>query len=217
MDEETWGIECDAERLMWTLTRRSRPSMRKLRLCAAGTLRRFWGELSETARHAVDAVEALADRLTRRGEVDRRVRLFGADIDAEEQLRRRPTWYRVGLWEAAGTRRHQLSKVYGLLLYLRAEYDLTHSSVDPGQVSLIRDIFGNPFRTVAFDPGWRTDTAVSLARGMYAARDFAAMPILADALQDAGCENDDILAHCRDPQQVHVRGCWVVDLVLGKS
>jgi hypothetical protein len=43
------------------------------------------------------------------------------------------------------------------------------------------------------------------------------MPILADALQDAGCDNEDILNHCRDPKQVHVRGCWVVDLVLGKA
>jgi hypothetical protein len=43
------------------------------------------------------------------------------------------------------------------------------------------------------------------------------MPILADALQDAGCEDDAILAHCRDPHLTHVRGCWVVDLVLGKS
>jgi hypothetical protein len=43
------------------------------------------------------------------------------------------------------------------------------------------------------------------------------MPILADALQDAGCDNMDVLTHCRDAAQVHVRGCWVVDLVLGKS
>ena len=52
---------------------------------------------------------------------------------------------------------------------------------------------------------------------MYESRDFGAMPILADALQDAGCDNDDMLNHCRDEQQAHVRGCWVVDLVLGKS
>ena len=56
-----------------------------------------------------------------------------------------------------------------------------------------------------------------LARTMYDSREFSAMPILADALQDAGCDNDDILAHCRDANQVHVRGCWVVDLVLGKA
>ncbi|MBA4066880.1 MAG: hypothetical protein C0501_24870 [Isosphaera sp.] len=85
------------------------------------------------------------------------------------------------------------------------------------QVALLRDIFGNPFRAVVFDPAWRTDTAVSLARGMYEARDFAAMPILADALQDAGCEDDHVLTHCRDPDGVHVRGCWVVDLALGLS
>jgi hypothetical protein len=82
---------------------------------------------------------------------------------------------------------------------------------------ILRDIFGNPFRPVVFEPTWRTDTAVSLARGMYDSRDFAAMPILADALQDAGCDRDDILSHCRDPHQAHVRGCWVVDLVLGKE
>ncbi len=85
------------------------------------------------------------------------------------------------------------------------------------QLAIVRDIFGNPFRPVTFSPSWRTDTAVSLARGMYESREFSAMPILADSLQDAGCDNDDVLNHCRDPQQVHVRGCWVVDLVLGKA
>jgi hypothetical protein len=81
---------------------------------------------------------------------------------------------------------------------------------------LIREIAGNPFRPVAFSPEWRTDTAVSLARQMYEARDFSAMPILADALQDAGCDSADILDHCRRPVP-HVRGCWVVDLVLDKE
>jgi hypothetical protein len=83
--------------------------------------------------------------------------------------------------------------------------------------NLLREIFGNPFRRVAFDTAWRTSTAVAIASGMYESREFSAMPILADALQDAGCENADILNHCRDPQQVHVRGCWVVDLVLDKA
>ncbi|MBP3958607.1 hypothetical protein J8F10_25440 [Gemmata sp. G18] len=52
---------------------------------------------------------------------------------------------------------------------------------------------------------------------MYESRDFSAMPILADALQDAGCDNADILSHCRDTSLTHVRGCWVVDLALGKQ
>jgi hypothetical protein len=84
-------------------------------------------------------------------------------------------------------------------------------------VALIRDVFGNPFRPVAFSPEWCTDTAVSLARQMYESRDFSAMPILADALQDAGCDRSDVLDHCRDTSLTHVRGCWVTDLVLGKA
>jgi hypothetical protein len=85
------------------------------------------------------------------------------------------------------------------------------------QMQLLRDIFGNPFRPVSFSPAWRTDIAVSLAQQMYETREFSAMPILADALQDAGCDNADILDHCRDVTLTHVRGCWVVDHVLGKS
>ena len=81
---------------------------------------------------------------------------------------------------------------------------------------LLRDLFGNPFRPVTFSPSWRTDTAISLAAHVYDARDFSAMPILADALQDAGCDSDDVLSHCRDATLAHARGCWVIDLVLGK-
>ena len=84
------------------------------------------------------------------------------------------------------------------------------------QCKILRDIVGNPFRPVTFDPEWRTSTVTALAQQMYDSRDFTAMPILADALQDAGCENADILDHCRGPGP-HVRGCWVVDLVLGKE
>ncbi|MBP3956795.1 hypothetical protein J8F10_16095 [Gemmata sp. G18] len=81
----------------------------------------------------------------------------------------------------------------------------------------MRDIFGCPFRSVVFAAEWRTGTVVLLSRGMYESRDFTTMPILADALQDAGCDNEDVLNHCRSTSQVHVRGCWVVDLVLEKQ
>ncbi len=86
----------------------------------------------------------------------------------------------------------------------------------PQVASIIRDIryVGRGFYV---KPAWCTSTVVALAGGIYESRDFSPMPILADALQDAGCDNDDILNHCRDANQVHVRGCWVVDLVLGKS
>jgi hypothetical protein len=81
---------------------------------------------------------------------------------------------------------------------------------------LLHEIVGNPFRPGAFSPEWRTETALALARSMYELRDFSVMPILADALQDAGCENEDLLNHCRS-YGPHVRGCWVVDLVLGRA
>jgi hypothetical protein len=84
-------------------------------------------------------------------------------------------------------------------------------------LALARDIFSDLLGLVPVDPKWFSETAVLIAKGMYESRDFSAMPILADALQDAGCDSDDILSHCRDEKQTHVRGCWVVDLVLGKS
>jgi hypothetical protein len=79
----------------------------------------------------------------------------------------------------------------------------------------LADVFG-PAPALTFSPAWRTDTAVLLARQMYEAREFGALPILADALQDAGCDDEQILGHCRGAG-LHVRGCWVVDLVLGKE
>ena len=78
------------------------------------------------------------------------------------------------------------------------------------------DIFGNPFRFVSFNPKWRTSGIFLQAQRMYDSRDFCTMPILSDALQDAGCENEDIMNHCRS-EGPHVRGCWVVDLILGKE
>jgi hypothetical protein len=86
----------------------------------------------------------------------------------------------------------------------------------PDAARLVRDLFGNPFRPVVCDPSWRTSAAVGLAQAMYETCDFAAMPVLADALEEAGCDSADVLAHCRGPGP-HVRGCWVVDLVLGKA
>ncbi|MBP3957104.1 hypothetical protein J8F10_17705 [Gemmata sp. G18] len=82
--------------------------------------------------------------------------------------------------------------------------------------AVARDVLGNPFRSVAVDPSWLTTNVLTLAAQVYASRDFSAMPILADALQDAGCNSAEILDHCRAPGP-HVRGCWVVDLLLGKT
>jgi hypothetical protein len=74
----------------------------------------------------------------------------------------------------------------------------------------------NPFRPVTVDPAWQTSNVTALAQPIYDERAFDRLSILADALEDAGCDNADILNHCRQPGE-HVRGCWVVDLVLGKE
>jgi len=81
---------------------------------------------------------------------------------------------------------------------------------------LLREIFGNPFRPVAFDPTWLTPAVVELAQTIYDDRTFDHMPELADALEQAGCDNAEVLAHLRGPGP-HVRGCWALDLILGKE
>jgi hypothetical protein len=87
--------------------------------------------------------------------------------------------------------------------------------------ALLHDIFGNPFRPVVVGPRWLTSSVVDLARSIYEADPrqaggYMGMPILADALMDAGCDNDDILNHCRG-EGPHVRGCWVLDLLTGRA
>ncbi|WP_227254425.1 hypothetical protein [Frigoriglobus tundricola] len=84
------------------------------------------------------------------------------------------------------------------------------------QADLLRDIFGNPFRSAELQVEWLTSDVLALARGIYADRAFDRMPILTDALQDAGCDDADLLDHCREPG-AHVRGCWAVDRLLGRT
>lgn len=82
--------------------------------------------------------------------------------------------------------------------------------------ALVWDVAGNPFATPVDFARWRTSTVAAIARGMYLSRDFSALPILADALEDAGCDDVEVLAHCRTPG-AHVRGCWVLDQILKLS
>jgi hypothetical protein len=84
---------------------------------------------------------------------------------------------------------------------------------------VVRDIFGNPFRRPGIDPTWLTwnaSTVVNMTQAIYDEMAFDRLPVLADALEEAGCTNADILSHCRSAGP-HVRGCWVVDLILGKQ
>lgn len=97
-----------------------------------------------------------------------------------------------------------------------AEYSVRYFRRSDLAAAVIRDLFRNPYRTKPFDPAWRTAETVSIARKMYESRCFTAMPSLANALADAGCNDPDMLLHCHSPGS-HVRGCWAVDLVLGLS
>jgi hypothetical protein len=86
-------------------------------------------------------------------------------------------------------------------------------------LALVRCVFGNPFRPATADSawqGWNDGTIRKLAQAIYDERRFGDLPILADALEDAGCTDADILSHCRQPGP-HARGCWPVDLILGKK
>jgi hypothetical protein len=84
------------------------------------------------------------------------------------------------------------------------------------QAKLLREMIGNPFRPVALNSVWRTPDVLALAQTIYDDRAFERLPVLANALEEAGCHAADILGHCRS-EGPHVRGCWVVDAVLGKA
>jgi hypothetical protein len=90
---------------------------------------------------------------------------------------------------------------------------------EASQTVLLRELFGNPFRPVALAPAWLVwgdGTVAKLAQAIYDERAFDDLPVLADALEDAGCDNTDILTHCHQPGE-HVRGCWLLDLILAKE
>jgi hypothetical protein len=214
--EAEWA-DCQEPRRMIKVVQ-NRGSERKQRLAIVAAARLFWDQLPVgEMREAVEACEGRADGVVGQETLDDYRRRFYGYV-----LRDAPPGQRQ--WDENPA----LRSAFGLVLAttcpgstLRTLAGNKHwrTGAEPRdeQVSdIIRDIFGNPFRPVRLDASWRTSTAVALASRMYDSRDFSAMPILADALQDAGCENADVLAHCYS-EGPHVRGCWVVDLVLGKG
>lgn len=87
---------------------------------------------------------------------------------------------------------------------------------EPILADFLRDLLGNPFRPVSVEAGCISPTVKQLAAAIYMDRAFDRLPILADALEESGCTNAEILRHCRG-RGPHVLGCWVVDLLLGKE
>ena len=208
------------------------PSERKLRLFCCACCRRIWHLFSDDrCRDAVEIAERFADGLASEEELNQAGEIVdeAADEAEDADLRGFEKLALVGTSNAAAF----TVDVNAITASEWAVYAITGSSaVDDkdeetrrleafnreieGQVTLLRDIFGNPFRPVTLGPTWLTPKVVSLAQAIYDERAFDRMPILGDALQEAGCEDVDILAHCRQPGP-HVRGCWAVDLVLGKE
>jgi hypothetical protein len=118
---------------------------------------------------------------------------------------------------ASGGAQASQSQLFDAMYGQIVEYRLSDHELEwVSQTAIFKDIFGNPFRPVVFESAWRSESAVALARVMYESRNFSPMPILADALEEAGCDDGEVLSHCRQPE-VHVRGCWVVDGLLGKN
>jgi hypothetical protein len=203
-------------------------SDRKLRLFEAACCRRIWHLLpDERSRRAVEAAESFADASTTDEELQAAANAACAVWDADtELLATEGKWDRVSLAPpyTASAAAYNVALPLGWWGGAPAfvaphrivpEVTADSSTERAAHCTLLRDIFGNPFRPVAADPSWFT-AAVTLAGTMYAERAFGRLPILADALEDAGCPNAELLAHLRGPGP-HVRGCWALDLVLGKE
>jgi hypothetical protein len=175
----------------------------------------------ERSRRAIEATEEYADGQISKDELSAAqgkagcaLRTFtpysrsGAAAEAAKEVAR-PTDRTTTLAEAVmlGVGCALAAQVMG------AGYTLIRGS---DEAFLLREVFGNPFRPIAFDPAWLTDAVKALAQMIYDERRFDELPILADALEEADCTSADILSHCR-ALGTHVRGCWVVDLLLGRE
>jgi hypothetical protein len=213
MTEEQWLTSEEPQPMLEFL--RGQTSDRKLRLFACACCRRFWDRLEAASREAVEVAERYAD-----GEVGEAVLQAAHDAAYARYAEKAGVdwddiWGFVAALECAALAASH-SPLDRLFFDGTHRAEVYHDTRLPAQATLVRDILGNPFRPVALDPEWRTDTLRILASQMYQSREFSSMPVLADALQDAGCTDRAILDHCRGPGP-HCRGCWAVDLLTGRK
>jgi hypothetical protein len=199
---------------------------RKLRLFAVACCRRIWPLLDdERSRWAVEVAEKHADGGASSGKLDLALRQAFHAVTGNP----RPAYYAAQAANLAASDPPPFMATLTVRLAAEAIASSARRGSDDwnarfrreqlAQADLLRDIIGNPDRPVTLDPywlTWRDGLVVSMAQRMYDSRDFSDMPVLADALEDAGCSDPDILGHCRSGSE-HVRGCWVLDLVLDKS
>ena len=230
MTEAEW-LGCTEPQKMLELL--SKGTSRKPRLFGCACVRWIWHLLQdERSRAAVEIGERYADRLISAEEVNT------AWEAADEAARPIPS---AGAeeapmpWAEAEETATAYAAAVTIALWAPARWGATEAArwvaqcglVQPGEVnnaqaSILRDLFGNPYRPVSLDPAWRTPDVLSLAQAAYDNRTLPAgtleperLGLLADALEESGCANADLLGHLRG-EGVHVRGCWVVDLVLDK-
>src|SRR5262245_3683305 len=193
---------------------RGKASDRKLRLFGVACCHRIWHRLpqgpDEYNHYAVEVAERFADRRTSRQELDQATPLFTRYCIRNEPLEGNHAFQ---TWQVILPDAYAAAARAARAAACAVEDEVGERKA---QAALLRDLFGNPFRPVTFNPAWRASDVMLLAQGIYDEKAFDRMPILADALQGAGCDNADILDHCRGPGP-HVRGCWVLDLVLGKE
>jgi hypothetical protein len=176
-----------------------RASDRKLRLFGAACTRRVWDRVAGPDRAAVEVAERFADALAGPAELR-------AARQACKYVGGGGAWYAAASRPTVAARNAALSALAGC----------DSVAERAAQADLLRDIAGTPFRTVKFDARWRTAGILCLASTIYEDRTFDRLSALADALQGVGCDDGDILNHCHS-EGMHVRGCWVVDLVLNKG
>jgi hypothetical protein len=199
---------------------------RKLRLFGCACARQIWPRLDEAGKRAVEVGERFADGRADGQELSAAAEAVAERTGAARGVARRYASYTAGRVvtpdvEAAASACWAAATATWLAAAATRVAARTAARIDEltTQAHLLRCVFGNPFRTVSLDPPWLTwhdGTIPKLAQAIYDERAFDRLPILADALEEAGCTDPEILSRCRGSGP-HVRGCWVVDLLLGKA
>ncbi len=221
MSEAKWLASTESDGLLFLLD--GKASERELRLFCCACVRRVWYRLrrADASRRAVEVAEEFADE--QRTEQDLAHSLLEAERAMETaSLGKKQNALRAAAWcvrrpmDASSLAR---SVAWGVVLASQEAQDVELAA----QAHLLRDVFGNPFRPRSIDPVCHTPTVKAIAEAAYEERtspaghlDLARLAVLADALEEAGCTDADILSHCREPGP-HVRGCWALDLALGKK
>jgi hypothetical protein len=204
MTENEWHLAAEPQTMLEFLQSSGRPSERKLRLFAVACSRRIWDLIDDLGRAAVEMAENYADGLVGPDEL-RAARLACQGAGGQA------AWYAAASNPTVAARNAARSAQAGSALIGSESAELL------AQAALVREINGRlPFRPLFVEPTWLTPQVVVLAKEIYDDRAFAHLPVLANSLEESGCNMAELLAHCRVAGP-HVRGCWAVDLVLEKG